>query len=451
MSFTLGEAIADFIQQRKQAKLAPLIKIRDKILSETSDLSVISNANNQYAEMALPIENAFRPIKWLTNYSKKAHQINFSTHSAKFTNGKAKASGVLVSQFEQSKDGYLNTACIKDKTIDASVPASALGVAKLLMLSVDGESLIDQLKNNNVNALKHFTTDEDLLDHWLTGFSTALSDDNIKSHNLNKQLYYPVSPVGSDSLEYHILCPLFPSTLAQELHNAIQATRFSEDSKFIRSARKNNEFHEKQDEFFPFTAIQNFGGSKPQNISLLNQNRNGKSYLLDCSPPRGKRVQVPPFDSYSMFSRDFNNKTAGIVRDFKCFLIGLTEADRNFKTRYKRDYAFIQPLIDELLSYSASVQSSMKHAGWSNDDNCKTKLEHTLFLDVYSPVPEHQSKREEGAWLNVIAEDFSVWLLDKLESDEHYLLGDLEKNYFKKICLDELEYFEKHTPKLGDL
>jgi CRISPR-associated protein Csy1 len=154
--------------------------------------------------------------------------------------------------------------------------------------------------------------------------------------------------------------------------------------------------------------------------------------------------------SNSVFNREFSFKTSGLIREFKAFLTGLTKQDFNFKTRYKRDYGFVQPLLDNLFNHAVQIQNLTEHGGWSNDDSSKMKHHHALWLDVYNPNINFQIEREKGEWLNVVAHDFSLWLLRKLASKHDYTLGDVEQKYFKKLCLHELKAFERHTPKLGD-
>lgn len=448
MELTLSDAIADYIEQRKQVKLEPLQKARDKVLDKTDDPTAISVANAQYHEFAAPIEEAFKAINWLTDAARRAKQISLATHAAKFTHSDAKASSILVTEFEQDKVGYITTASLTKKAIDAVGNAAVLDVAKLLKISVNNESLIDQLQNKHVNALKAFTDDPALLSEWRAGFEKALGDENIAGHTLTKQLYYPVN-LGNDEAGYHLLCPLFSSSLAHELYQQVRKTRFG-DSKEIRDARKKGYFHAELAESFPSTAVQKFGGSKPQNISQLNSERYGQSFLLNCAPPTYQAQNTPPMSSSTIFNREFSYETSAWTREFKAFLTGLTEQDRNFKTRYRRDYGFVQPLLDSLFNYAVKIQNLSEYAGWSNDSECQMKREHVLWLDVNNPQAAFQSAREKGDWLEVVANDFALWLLRKLENTQCYLLGDVEHKYFKKLCLSELKAFERHTPKLGE-
>ncbi|MFM9785779.1 type I-F CRISPR-associated protein Csy1, partial [Streptomyces scabiei] len=84
------------------------------------------------------------------------------------------------------------------------------------------------------------------------------------SHKLAKQVYFPV---GND---YHLLCPLFATSLAQVLHEKLVASRFGEEAKAARDAHKAGKWHPQPDVRYPDMAEMHFGGTKPQNISALN-------------------------------------------------------------------------------------------------------------------------------------------------------------------------------------
>lgn len=439
MDGTLSAAIAEYINQRKQTKLEPLQKALNKVLEKSDDPIAIAAAKAEYREKADPIETAYDPVEWLTDAAKRAKQISLATHAAKFTHSDAKASSMLINHYQMSDSSYLVTRHLPNPAIDAVGNAAALDVARLLKLEVNGETLIDQLQQKSVAALSEFTQDKELLEEWRKGLTLALGDEKLSAHTLTKQLYFPVFN-GED--EYHLLCPLYSSALANELYGKIRQSRFGE-SKEIRDAHKKGIYDERFDVRFPATAVQMFGGSKPQNISQLNSERHGQGFLLNCAPPSYQAQTKPPASSKTLFNRQFGWRTSHLVREFKAFLTGLTEKDRNFKTRYQRDYFYVKPLIDSLLNFACEIQTIPECAGWSSKPECNLKRAHQLFLDLDNPDEAFQQERDKGEWLDVVAGDFANWLLHKLETKEHYLLGDVEQRYFKKLCLNELRAFER--------
>lgn len=450
MDNTLSDAIADYIEQRKQTKLEPLLKALNKVLDKSDDPVAIAKAKADYAEQAAPIEAAFKPAIWLTDAAKRAKQISMATHAAKFTHSDAKASSMLVTLHEINSS-YITTASLKTKAIDAVGNAAALDVAKLLKIEVAGESLVKQLQAGNLNALNAFTQDELLLNEWQAGFKEALGDAKLAGHTLTKQLYYPVVQDTSEEQGYHLLVPLTSSALTHKLHNAVTQTRFSEESKSIKEARKKGYYHQQDSVSFVATAVQNFGGSKPQNISQLNSERYGQCFLLNCAPPSYQAKIKSPAQQTSFFNREFSYQTAQNVKEFRAFLASLKESDRNFKTRYKRDFWYTQPILDTLFERVALLQNQTELSGWATETDVKMKKAHCLWLDVFNDNAAFQSDREKNKWQEEVAHDFATWLLRKLENKDAYLLGDNEHSYFKKLCLQQLKAFEQHTPKLGDL
>ncbi|CED57552.1 CRISPR-associated protein, Csy1 [Aliivibrio wodanis] len=450
MDNTLSQAIADYIQQRKEAKLEPLQKVLNKVLDKSEDPVEIAEAQALYAEEAAPIKALFVAEVWLSDAAKRAKQTSLATHAAKFTHSDAKASSMLVTE-QLNDSNYLVTASLNKKAIDAVGNAAALDVARLLKLECDGESLITQLQQGHINALCSFAKDENQLQEWKGGFEQALGDTKLSSHTLSKQLYFPLIGEDKVSVEYHLLCPLFSSSLAHELYHEVRRTRYG-DSKEIRDARKSGKYHEKLDERFLNLAVQNFGGSKPQNISQLNNERHGETFLLNCAPPNWKYIASPPISSSSLFGRELSFKTATLICEFRLFLENLREDEKNVHIRRQRDNAYLLPIIDTVLNHVAVIQMMKDHAGWSNSDECKMKPNHALWLDVYNSDETFQKNREKGDWLTLIATDFANWLTHKLKSNkEKYILGDIEHAYFSKLFLHQLKHFERSTPKLGEL
>lgn len=445
MDGTLSAAIAEYIEQRKQTKLEPLQKKLNKVLEKSHDPVEIARAKAEYCDEATPIETAYDPVVWLTDAAKRAKQISLATHAAKFTHSDAKASSILLNQYQIVDVRYLTTLQLPNKVIDAVGNAAALDVARLLKLESNGETLIDQLQDQRVDALRAFTDDDLQLTQWQEGLSQALKDEKLSAHTLTKQLYFPVD--GEE--KYHLLCPLYSSALSSELYSRIHRSRYG-DSKEVREAYKKGWYDERPNVFFPATAVQMFGGSQPQNISQLNNERHGQGFLLNCAPPCFQTQTKPPIYSQSILNRRFSSKTESLIREFKAFLVGLTDKDRNFETRYQRDYHYVIPLIDSLLNFVVEIQSIPNSSGWSNSPECNMKRAHQLLLDIDNPDPAFQREREQGDWLDTVANDFSHWLLRKLENKRAYLLGDVEHRYFKKLCLNELRAFERISIIAGE-
>lgn len=355
---------------------------------------------------------------------------------------------MLVTDIDKSEFRYLTSYSLTDKAIDAVGNAAALDVARFLKITVEGESLISQLQAGHISVLKPLTDDANLLETWRAGFSLALGDQVLSAHNLIKQTYFPVNEG-----EYHLLCPLYSSSLAHTLYTKVRATRYGEKVKAIREAKNKQHYHPERLEAFPRTVKQTFGGSKPQNVSQLNSERHGEGFLLNAAPPSYQQQPEDPSKQTSIFNRRLAYQASHLIHDFRSFLASLTERDRNFATRYRRDHDFILPLTDLVFDYAARVQQQVP-AGWSQGtdvQSCQLKREHALWLDVYNPDDQFQRERDAQAWLDTVASDFAAWLLRQLEDKQHYLLGDTEFNYIRKVFLTQLKAFERDTPQFEEI
>lgn len=440
MTTTLTQAIVDFIAQRKEAKLEPHKKALQKILDNSESNIEIAEAKVAYEKLAQPIEEKYKPQTWLTDAAKRAKQINFATHPPKYTHGDSKSSGVMLAAVSGNETEYLVTQSLSDPLVDVYGNSAALDVAGLLQLEVQGESLLSELKNGHLASLSQLAGDNELLASWVQGFSLALSDEAIQSHTLSKQLYFPVT-LNANSNAYHLLCPLFSSSMAEVLHQKVTNIRFG-DSKEIRDARKKEIFHPAIDESLLNTAVQKFGGANQQNTSQQNNRRNGTGYLLNCAPPTWQAQTKPPLYLQSLFSRPINVKANNLIREFKVFLSNLKDHEKNFKTRYKRDHSFVVPIIDVVFDYAVTLQNLTAFAGWTDDSKCKLKPAQALWLDIANPRKSFQQEREKGDWIKEVAHDFASWLNIRLKSDT-YKMADIEHGYFAKMFNERLKRFER--------
>ncbi len=142
-----------------------------------------------------------------------------------------------------------------------------MDIAGLLDVRFEEITLLDQVAKDDASALAPFTENPTQLSVWVEGFKKILSDRQLASDTLAKQVYFPVN-----ESEYHLLAPLYASSLSHALYGQVEEARFGENAKAARECRK------KEDSKtvivnYPDLAIQKFGGTKPQNVSRLNSLR----------------------------------------------------------------------------------------------------------------------------------------------------------------------------------
>lgn len=108
----------------------------------------------------------------------------------------------------------------------------------------------------------------------------SATDDSVVTSSKIKQVYFPV---WLDDEDYHLLSILTPSGLLFEMRRRIDDIRFSEQTKTLRDLKRKGEYSEVGfKEIYGLTTI-GFGGTKPQNISVLNNQNAGKPiYCFLC-------------------------------------------------------------------------------------------------------------------------------------------------------------------------
>ena len=383
--------IAEYIAARRQTKLEAFDKEAAK--RDEADRATLAGERRE-------LELRYEPQTWLTDAARRAGQISLVTHAAKFTHGDSKSSS-LYSETTQ-KEGYLSSAALDDVEPDAVGNAAALDVAKLLQTRVEGDSLLACLKRGDYSPLAAFTKDAAQLEEWIIGFSRALKPGEPTSHKLAKQNYFLV---GDD---YHLLSPLFATSLVHAYHQKMIAFRFGDDVNAIRKARREKTWHPQPHVLFPESAEMHFGGTKPQNISYLNSVRGGRVWLLSAQPPQWEFVFQPPVNIRSIFAigGEFDLAARSTVR---LMIAVIKRPGKDVTIRRDREH-YIEELIDLLFL----VFGKLQRKEWQNWTlNCPTLAGHQqLWLDPWRTKTNEafRQERDKDDWQKKVAEDFAVWL-----------------------------------------
>ena len=420
----LAGVIAGYINDRKRQKMEPVEKEAEKSAKELIDDSENSLQQLDFDAQRKAIEENFVFHRWLTDAAHRAKQISLATHAIKFTHADARGSSVLALDKLGGTIQNLSTATLKKPEVDAVGNAAALDVAKLLQLEFDGDSLAACLKRGDSSTLAFFAQSDAQREEWVRGFTLALADKSLTSHTLAKQLYFPVG-----EQRYHLLGPLFSSSMAQAMYQRIIDCRFGEEAKSIRDAKKGNKYIDKQEVSYPNSAQQNFGGSKPQNISQLNSGRGGKSFLLSSAPPTWQTQFKPPLKGTSIFSGEFDLRARKQAQRLQHYLLNIQNRDSTLTIR-KQITAYLDELVDTLFNYAAEVQNMTQFAGWSTGSHLKR--EQQLWLDPYRNDPLFQQERATSEWQIRIADDFAFWLKRRLKH-EQLVFGDVEHQEWQRL------------------
>lgn len=409
-----------FIQERLQAKLDKL-----KPDDETQRAELIAQ---------------YRYDTWLQNAAKRVQQIQAVTHSLKPIHPDARGTNLYVQPSALASLTELGSHALgANMTPDVVGNAAALDVYKLLKLEVAGVSLLAALQANQPEALQALHADPQQAQALRDAFVglTLAREGGASSHVRAKQLYWLAGNDPCDDGAYHLLAPLYATSLAHAVYAPLQDARFGETNKVARQARRDGKAHDGLYQEYRDLAVQKMGGTKPQNVSQLNSERGGINYLLASLPPPAWNAsqRYLPLHASSVFERAFGARPAvrGTVKAFLAFL--LTDPASNRFTRQQVD-DFLDALVDELVIYAGEMQS--QSAGWTLDERYDDLvLPEKLWLD-----PERVNLQEESEfaqdwyrkeWPVQVGKRFANWLNAQLQGK--LPVGDAEALKWQRVLL----------------
>lgn len=413
------QIIHAFIHERKQAKL-------DKLKVEE-------------VEEKQAIETAYQPETWLADAARRVNQIQTATHTIKPINPDARGSSLYVTRYPEHPSGLVGSHCLGNALADDVVGnAAALDVYKLLKLEHNGESLLKRLLAGDAVAKAALSSSSELAEDWAESF-VGITESNGRpaSDTLAKQLYFPLSEGG-----YHLLAPLFPTSLVHHIHRQMREDRFGEEAKVSRDARKHDLFAAQGFREYPNLVIQKFGGTKPQNISQLNSERYGENWLLPSLPPTWHTNDLKPpttvvtvFDKWLLQRRSIRELT----RSLREFLKKVAGDYTNVDIRQKRA-DLVARIIDEVFLFSFELLELP--TGWSAEVGCRLDRSEALWLDPYRRFSDEDFNKdyEWKDWPDEIAHRFGLWLNAVITTDRTPM-GEAEAQQWQHDLEQEISLF----------
>lgn len=428
------EAIHAFLQERLNTKL-------EKLKADEEGKSTELIAQHQ-------------PTPWLEDAARRVQQIQAVTHSLKPIHPDARGTNLYVEPRTLPPLAELGSHALGERFVgDVVGNAAALDVYKLLKLEVNGCSLLAALLAHDADALAALHADpaqaEKLRDAFVS--LTQPRAESPSSHALAKQLYWLTGTDACDDAHYTLLAPLYATSLAHAVHTQVQEDRFGEANKAARQARRERKMHDGVFHDYPGLAVQNMGGTKPQNISQLNSERRGMNYLLSSLPPQWQASAVRlPVHATSVFDRLFiaRPEVRRTVRALRVFLE--SDPEPNLATRERRE-ELLDALVDELVSLAAELQQLLP-AGWSRDDDRFADLHRSeqLWLD---PLRAEQPNEADFArewllmdWPATVCQRFANWLNAQLRGK--LPVGDAEARVWQKELLTDEDGFQQQLRAL---
>ncbi len=230
---SLQSKVKSYVNGRAINKIEIFEKYVEKLKREASP-DELTDVEERLSEERGLLSEKYQINNWLTDAANRAKQINLVTHAPKYTHSDTRSIGILCKKGEgiEQAESHLCSSSLQEMVIDVIGNAAAMDVAGLLQLSADGVSLLDEISTGCSETLKALAISDKQYQTWFDGFSEALESKNLNSGQLSKQLYYPVYD------GYHLLCPLYASSLSQALYLRLTHAAYAEESKTARKARK---------------------------------------------------------------------------------------------------------------------------------------------------------------------------------------------------------------------
>lgn len=413
----ISAAIREFLRERLQAKL-------DKLKDGEDD--------QRQALIA-----AHETDTWIADAARRVSQIQQVTHAIKFSHPDAKGSSLSSTGNAQAGDLAIGSHSIPMARLSPDVVgnAAALDVYKFLRLCINGRSLLERATTGDPALKAALSANPEHADAWIAAFAgLSAPSQPPATHRLAKQVYWPL-----DEGQYRLLAPLFPSAMIHTLWGQLAQDRFSPEAKAARTARWEKRDHPEGYREYPDLAVQNFGGTKPQNVSQLNSERRGENWLLPSLPPNWQSPPIhPPWFADSIFDRAFGRRPAvsRLTGELRAFLRRVAKRDSNRSMRDQRA-ELVGAICDELLQLAAELQTL--DPGWTQDERCRLNEAECCWLDPGRAFQDHAfaARRRHGHWQDRVCNLFAHWLNAKLETQDTHM-GQDEARAWQRVLDAEL-------------
>jgi CRISPR-associated protein Csy1 len=388
------------------------------------------------------LQAQFIPAVWLADAARRAGQIQAVTHSLKPIHPDAKGTSLYAPPATLPKLSVVGSHCLgPDFAGDVVGNAAALDVYKFLKLEHAGQTLLTLAQAGDPDLAAALSPDPAQAGEWMQAFADLTAPrGRVASHTQAKQLYWLTSTDPHDDTAYHLLAPLYASSLAHKVYLTLQDDRFGDAAKAARAARKAKQYSSTPIHDYPEMAVQQLGGTKPQNISQLNSERRGNNHLLASLPPVWRSIPIKPLlHSESMFPRySRRDEVKAALGELRAFL--KTDPTRNVTTRQRRA-AWVDELIDEFLQFRAELASLP--LGWSQTPDCRLSDAEARWLDPTGcaqadaqwdrPAPTDVAERISAAFAN--------WLNAQMRPP--LPMGDPEFAEWRKTMLAQIQAEER--------
>ncbi len=426
----LDPEIEKFFSERKEAWLKKNVKssmdddVKNELEKECNDFYSLPN--------------------WLPFAAKNAVKRAISSHPSKFSHPDVGASKTnikkknyvspIINTGHFHEDGFLKTGNVQNISLDSTGNGTEVGaigeIGTFLSLTLsNGIRVFEHLQENTQEIRTLFSKSTDSYKSIKDGLLCMIKQSANQTSSKIKQVYFPVEE------DYHQLSLLTNSGIVYEFRSRLDKLRFSEEIKNLRDKRRKNEFSEQgYGEIYGLTTI-GYGGTKPQNISVLNNQNGGKAHLLSSMPPSIEKRHIH-FPKSDFFVESFKQYEVADV--FKA-LHKLFSADHNnINIREARD-RYLQQIMDLIIEKMWAVRAVSQTQYHQESSSLSSHQTTWLRSDL---VDQRESDEQ---WLDKLVHEISRWLSRRYEKTlgkQAIKLGEEERLLFANTVEQNREFLK---------
>ena len=422
-------AIQDFLIEQMQKKLEPEQKKLDKA-QQSNNQDDISQTNQKIIE----IKNKYRLKEWIPKDAcRMARQIRFGTHISKGVHPDSKGDNINFKTSAPLPYALVGSQTLEQLELDANGNAAALPIAGFFNITIDEAQnikLLDLIQRNHSSIKGVFSPDPVESDRYQEIFTDVLKNrvEKPTSHELNKQILWPLSENAPAENNYYCLIPLYPSALTHAVFQNINQLRFSDENKQARENRSKKNVTQQPYLSINDLAVTKIGGANAQNAGRLSAAQMGRNFLLPSLPPSFKQRQA--FTLNKNQQTIFNKMLRYRCRQSLNEIFNVVKSDKNTVDVRDLRKQELDLILAEIMAVAQEIQTHLP-AGWSRE--YQLDMTEKYWLDPSRAKLEDEedfaAQREKSEWVRIIQDKFALWLnaiLRKQFPTHHYDFGDPE-------------------------
>lgn len=406
--------------------------LKDKIneaLTKAKNNKLKSQKTDNISDYERKLNEEYTLNKWIENVLSKIDKLSISTHPGKFVHPSSKNVPVISIKPTDKidKEGYLNS--FNNIELDCFGDAKYMDVSTFLRSKIENMSLLEHLKLRDNISSEFYSLFNEKAAEIEERFDNFFSNQNltVEADPLIKQVFFPVA-----DNEYHVLAPLVcPSCIAKISNNIDLNNEFIKNNNLIQLKKENKKSDSGFWEMLDLTVL-SYGGVNYQNISIINKEIRGKTYLFSSLPPifEKRKYKIPRYDFFKESLFPYYFKSDFIQFHYLC-------------SSWKSNYEIKNEIVEQVLKIIEKiglnvffVREEIKNLVYEYDFSNLNNSHRIMLLG-------QDERYDNYDWLEIITNEAAKWFYDAYSScvKNSFKLSDAEFNSIKKIIFSLKEIF----------